>query len=390
MTTYATLYVNPWPKREEEPAQSSIQAQLIACRAYAVAHGYPVQGVFANLEGGRNCRHNTAAGLLEQVQNGPAAAHMKGQTNDLVVVVYEGRQLLDEHGKPDPIGRLIAAYGVRVESALPPHSVPEVNSYFKPEAVQVASKAMRDLLGVRTHAPIIKPSAAYVDDVDDAEPVREYVWRSLLDLLGDDQWLRRQICTQRASGSSRRELWLQALEGAQRAEAETETRRIKLLDLLLDEIINKQVLACRRAEMDGRLYALRCQRQQAHAFLAAPSLSPAAEELVVEIARCLVPVLEGLDPNERQRAAQYLQVNADPQDDGTMQVACLLPLVDESQRETAVWTVRKEQGQAVQMLIVPPAGGPDAAAEDYPLAWTISQATAAASAGQTIRAGVAV
>lgn len=105
--------------------------------------------------------------------------------------------------------------------------------------------------------------------------------------------------------------------------------------------------------------------------LGAGSLSSASEDLIVEIAHHLIPVLEGLDAGESQRAAEYLQIKGDPQEDGSMRVTCMLPLVDESQRNNAEWTVRKVRGRAEQVLEVPPAQGPGTPAEDYPLAWTI-------------------
>lgn len=159
MTTFAALYVNSWAKQGEKTDRGSMQAQLIACRAHAVACGYSVQGVFANLAGGRDGQRGASGDLLELVQNWLPSSNGSEEVGGLVVIVYDGRQLLKEDGRPDPVARLIAAYGVRVESALPPHSVPEVNTYFEPAAVQIASQTMRDLLGVRDSAPLVRAPA---------------------------------------------------------------------------------------------------------------------------------------------------------------------------------------------------------------------------------------
>jgi hypothetical protein len=93
-------------------------------------------------------------------------------------------------------------------------------------------------------------------------------------------------------------------------------------------------------------------------------LSPALERQLVASARSLRLALEGLNAEEAARAAGWLHVR--PEAGG---YACLLPLVDDSQREQARWSTASRRGQNLLPLATPPLDGPDAAPEDYPLAW---------------------
>jgi hypothetical protein len=148
------------------------------------------------------------------------------------------------------------------------------------------------------------------------------------------------------------------------------------------------MIALRRESMDVQLRDLRRERRRAHAYVSAGALPDEEEALVVEMARCLRPVLAGLSADEQGRAARYLQLRSPAPGDGGAAACCLLPLVDETQRVDAQWVTRKERGRVACSLVVPPQRE-SSTAEDYPLVWTVPPAPEAAGAVSGAAAGEA-
>ena len=128
--------------------------------------------------------------LLEQVQANPASDEADRLD---VIVVYDLADLQDRAGKWNQIAELLRMSGLRVEAAVPPHAVAADDWVPDPVWQGVA----RRLFSIRPRStePRPKPSAAPLPvDVDPA------AWRSLLDLLGDEQRLRALIAGRRQPG----------------------------------------------------------------------------------------------------------------------------------------------------------------------------------------------
>ena len=123
------------------------------------------------------------------------------------------------------------------------------------------------------------------------------------------------------------------------------------------------------AQLEAELRTLRSERRRAHAKLAACTASLELEDRVVASALCIGRALEGLEEEERRRAAGLLHLCSKTTAAGGQTVACLLPLVDETERESVLWKSRKIRGQLTFSLTVPPLGGPSSLPEDYALTW---------------------
>jgi hypothetical protein len=360
MTTQAALYLNPWLENDPDDltgvaAPAVRRARLVACRLYAAGRGYRIAGVHAAVDAPPHRRREAAAGLLDWAQRNaftpdsalPVLPDKDRPDKDLpdkdrpnkdlpVIVVYDAGELVGRDGRPDAIGRLVAALGVRVETVLPPHTAEEINGYFAPEAVQLASRTVRNLLGTPGDPapslgdePGIRGGGEEEAEADDADrPLETELYEELLDLLGDTGRLRTILGGQR-DGGARQARWAEAHAGICRAEADAQRRRRKLLDLWLENLIDKPLLLHRRVQADAQLAALRQERRLAQAHLTACTLTPAQETLVLEVCRQLQGVLARLDPSGRRRVARYLDLHAVMEADGRERASCLLPIGDE-------------------------------------------------------------
>lgn len=359
MNNHAILYINHSRSTEQPARYVSVQAQLVACRIYAAARGFTIDGVHVNT-GDTADWTKTADGLFTQLQASLAAPE---DTRIHTVVVYDPTTFTDAGGKWDPLGELLRVYGIRVESALPPHQKP----FFESEADQLVRRIMLDL-----HAS----QGAHVTPKLRQIPVSYFelppgVWESVLDLLGDEAQLRQLIATQRRAAEQSR--WLSQLELARSQEQGPERKRSELLERYLEGAVTRTELSERAHELELELHTLRAGRRRAHAALAACTLTPEAEEKVVEVARCIRDVLEGLSIEERQRAAGALNMTVgSASGTGDLRISCLLPLLDETQREEVEWSTRMVRGTVEVQLTVPPLQGPTAQAEDYLLTWTLT------------------
>jgi hypothetical protein len=341
---------------------------------YAIGRGYTVHSVHANLDGGagQETSRQVCSALLDLVHGGPAPAHPEtdaGASGDnLVVVVYDVHELLNKEGGPDAIAKMIAACGVRVESALPPHTAEEINGYFPAEALPLASGLIRSLLRKETFpgaglppAPVwggtrLDAAAAEGPEFGLPEPISDAAWDGLLNLLGDEDRLGALVAAQRADAGARA-FWLDARDAARQAEAEAERRSNVLLDLLLEGSFDRELLRLRLRLAETQIRTLRQKRRTAEAHVAACELPPAAEDLLVAVGHSLLPALDAADGATRARIAAYMQFHAVAGCDGAVQVSCLLPLVDES----------LEPMRLVGGLVALPAGA-------YPLRWRAADA----------------
>lgn len=380
MTSQAIFYVNPDTDGEEPDRQviTEGQAQLIACRLYAAARGYAAAGVHANLAGTHAGWRQAAADALEQVQNAGICAEDPAARAP-VLVTYDGRELLSADGQPNPIGKLVAAWGVRVETALPPHALPQVNGYYKPESLHMWHRTMQDLWGIYARPAQGRPQPE--PDIED-EPVDPLLFPALLALLEDETALHGLAARRREQTREEQERWQAALAEVRTAEEDAERKRSLLLDLLLEGTVPKSMITARRERLDAEIYRLGRERRRTHAFAAAALLSGEQESQIIEVARRVRPVLEGLTEGEQRRAAYFLQASLSAADEGQAQFFCLLPLVDDSQRGQAQGTAGRQRGKRSGAISEPLAASPEAPAEDYPLVWTVPLGTARAEAAR--------
>ncbi len=349
MTTIAWLYVDPPSVRAAE-GRGAVhqQARLLACRTYAAARGYAVQEAFVAGQESRMALPQALLSLLERVQAGLAHPPSVQQA----VVVYDLGAWQNEAGGADPLVDLLHASGVRLEGALPPHTLPAAR---RPDAgvlrgvlhglfsIEPAGR----LLPVEPLTPAVLPAGA---------------WQGLLDLLEDEGRLR-DLAAVRPQGTAGREDLRRQLDAAREQEREIERRMGELLDGLLEGRLEKAHVSAAWAGLETELRSQRVERRRAHALLAGGPFPPALVEQAVVSARCLRRVLEGLSAEEAARAAGSLHVRAEA---GGW--TGLLPLVDDPARSTARWSARGARGRNTPAMETPP-GGPDAHPEDYPLAW---------------------
>lgn len=360
MNEHAVLYINRSRSTEPIARPVSAQAQLVACRLYAAARGFIVDGVHVNSDDAAQWT-KTADSLFTQIQASlaaPEAARLH------TVVVYDPTTFKGAGGKLDPLGELLRVYGIRVESALPPHQT----TFHESEADQLVRRIMQDLHAVQGESVTPKLRQTPVSYVE----LPSGVWDSLLDLLGDEVRLRQIIATQRSAGDAERNHWLNELELARSQEQGPEWKRSELLERYLEGAITRPELSEQAHKLELELHSLRAGRRRAHAAYAACMLAPEIEQRVVEIAGCIRGGLEGLSVEEQQRAAGALNILVDPTPGaGDLRISCLLPLIDETQREEVACSTRLVRGTVEVKLTVPPLHGPTAPAEDYPLTWRV-------------------
>lgn len=356
MTTYAAIYMDSRPDSLREP-EPSFRARLIACRVYAAARGFAVRDQYTPSSSDPMQPLGAVHMLLEQVQANPASG---GADRLDVIVVYDLADLRNADGKWNPIAELLRMSGLQVEAAMPPHVVATAD--WTPDTVW--QSVARRLFSIRAHSGEPKPKPAAAPTPVAVNPA---AWRSFLDLLGDEQRLRAQIADDRQPD----ELPARAdqLAAARLREWVPEWRKNELLEQLLAGEISREELASSVGQLEVQLRTLRFERRQAHAWLAACTATRELEDTVVEIAGCIAQALTGLADEDQQRAAGLLHLRTNTMTNGSLIVSCLLPLVDETQRECVLWSSKKAKGQLVFDLTVPPLGGNAAAPEDYALTW---------------------
>ncbi|MFN8463893.1 MAG: hypothetical protein U0X20_00020 [Caldilineaceae bacterium] len=337
--------------------QPSFRARLIACRVYAAARGFAVRDQYTPSSSDPMQPQRAMEMLLEQVQANPASDDADRLD---VIVVYDLAELRNADGKWNPIAELLRMSGLQVEAAMLPHMVAPAD--WTPDLVW--QSVARRLFSIRAHSGEPKPKPAGAPTPVDVNPT---AWRSLLYLLEDEQRLRAQIAGQRQPD----ELPARAdqLAAARLREWAPEWRKNELLEQLLAGETTREELAISVGQLEVELCALRLERRQAHARLAACTASSDLEDTVVEIAGCIAQALTGLAEEDRQRAAGLLHLRTNTMTNGSLIVSCLLPLVDETQRECVLWSSTKSKGQLFFGLTVPPLGGNAAAPEDYALTW---------------------
>jgi hypothetical protein len=363
MTVQAVLYVNTAYLKdgEQPPALPCPLAQLIACRVYAAARGFDVKGAHVNWRSDPEAILPTLCSLLDQLMpNGSPAADSAYQ----VVVVYDRSAV--RLTPPDKIESLLGRHDVQVESVRAPHVVPAADTS-QDRAYRMFLRGLfgQPTLGGAPRAVVVEDEAAELPSCDPAQ------WAALLALLGSESRVRAVVRQEQLAAAGARAHWLARLAEAREQEAAAHKEWDGLLDLLLDDVIDSSETIRRAGAQRVKADALAVERRRAHALADSAHTARDKEQLIVEIALGLHQALEGLAPAEQRRAARLLdlRVRRTPgADDSQVECSCLLPLVDESQREQVV----VKQSHKLSRIVTPPLGGPDSPAEDYALAWTVT------------------
>jgi hypothetical protein len=377
MNQIAALYVGRQAREGGDVAHqvSRMQAQMVACRVYAAARGFFVREAFAAGPGREPWIRNTSK-LLERVQVNPALA-LEEQLH--VLVLYASGALGATAGGEDALARLLRLSGVRVEAVQPPHVVAEAGG---PGAEAWQEFARPLFFG----APVLQEARTKPAAPPEALAADEAVWRSFLTLLHDEQRLRGAIAAQQQEDDQGLPAQREQLEDARRQESLAEWRMGELLDLLLDRKISEEAFSSQARSLAAELRDRRLARRRAHAVLAGRHPTPQLVDRIVLTAAMVAPALECLPPAERQRAAGFFQLRSEPAQGG-QSLACLLPLVDDSVREAASWSVKPRQGCNELGLTVPPLGGSEADPEDFLLGWRLAGAAAEAGTEAGTEAG---
>lgn len=362
MAPQAVLYVNTAHLQdgEDPPALPSPLAQLIACRVYAAARGFDVKGEHVNWSSDPEAVLPTLRGLLDQLM--PNESPSADSPIQLVVVYDRSAVRLSP---PDKIESLLGRHDVQVESVRTPHVVAAADT---PQD-RAYRMFLRGLFGQPTLSGA--PRAVVVDD-DTAKlpPCDPVHWTALTALLGSESQLRAIVQQDRLGAAGGRAQLLARLAEAREQEAAAHEEWNGLLDLLLDKVIDGKEAARRADAQRVKADALAVARRRTHALADSARTATDKEQQIVEIALGLHQALDGLAPAEQRRAAHLLNLRARQMlatDCGQAECSCLLPLVDESQREQV--QIKQQRGRP--KVVAPPLGGPDSPAEDYVLAWTV-------------------
>lgn len=387
MNQIAALYVGRRAEDDEGDGDLArrvmgMRAQMVACRVYAAARGFFVRDAYAAGPTQEQWTRNTCK-LLERVQVNPALAV---EERLHVLVLYDWDALGAAGGAAasgeDALAQLLRLGGVRVEAVQPPHVVAEAGGPCD-LAWQEFARTMF------SGAPVVQEARSKPIPPPEPIPVGDAVWLSFLALLNDEQRLRRAVAAQQEEAGQELPVRMERLDDARRQEWMSAWRMGELLDLLLDRKISQEEFATHVRSLETELQERRLARRRAHAALALSRPSPELVDRVVLTAVHISRALEGLQRAERQRAAGLFQIRSEPTPDGPA-ISCLLPLVDDRERESVVWSGKRVQGRDELALAVPPRGGSGADPEDFLLQWRLAAAATGAGAETSTKAALAL
>ena len=163
----------------------------------------------------------------------------------------------------------------------------------------------------------------HADVVDDA------VWRAITEILLDENNLRQAIRAQRTQAQASVQPLEDRLEALQSTRQELERKLQALIDVFLDGSMPRSIAEGRKKLLTANLAALEEEEKRVRGQMAAATLTPKAEESLLDVARAIRQGATELPFEEKRRIVMLLQVKVRVLSKTQMKVSCLLPMTME-------------------------------------------------------------